>query len=296
MTIRACLPWTASGCRHDAARAASLILLASLLCGWGCGIGREVRQPTSDRSSRIEMSQAEARQVDEWDAGEGMVQGGMNTVDHRCKYWSGKRDGAPANLPGARRYAEAKAEFECEDAARWADQKRREEAERIEREKAAAVVATAEIAGNQCETGNRELMEQWMFFIKDAMVLRFGRDRRPKTFVFADQKLMVANPEGIALQFGDYLGGELHIFAFSILPVTLEVFHGDGQEVTLASPWADQIKWRCSITGDCIAFEPTDPPRPAYDASKMVLAGAGEALTLRVRGQGCSLLMIFRGL
>lgn len=299
MTTSLCLHWTGSGCRHGARPAASLVVLASLLLCWGCGgMGREIRQPTSDPSSRMKMSQADAELVDDWEGKrmEGQTRGDILTAEQQCNYWSGVRDGAPATFPGARRYAEVKADYDCEAAARWAAEERRREAERIEKEKATAAVAAGEIAENRCEAGNRELLERWMFLIKDAMVLRFGSDGRPKTFVFADQKLMVANPDGVALGLGDYLGGELHIFAFGNLPLTLEVFQSDGQAATLASPWAKQVKWRCSITGECISGDINDPPLPAYDDSKMVMAGSGEPLTLRVRGQGCSLVMVFRGL
>lgn len=270
------------------ARRSRVVLAFLALCSVitsGCGLFMVHRQPGHSPDSRMLVLRSEADDIDRWSSG-------MGGSQQACTHWQAIEPNEDYSKR-VRKYARIKAELECAAAERAANA--HAEAQRREAEHLAQLRAWSEdeLAQGKCVPENAAMFQAWALFIKDAMKLRFDASGQPKIFSFVGHDMVVADESGVDLRLDTWMSDELHLFAFGRLPVELEVRDAAGTRSTLASPYENQVTYRCSFTGDCVMAQMGDPERPEERASRVVLARGGVGIT--VKGQGCVLVMGFAG-
>lgn len=255
-----------------------------------CGVFLTHRQPRADPASRVLVLRSEANEIDGWNATPV-----ANDAERGCPFWQSLEavGGRSKRMQG---YLRVRTEHACTIAHHAAlareEERRREEKRMAElRDR-----AEREVTSGACSADNAAMLEAWALFIKDTMKLRFDTSRQAKWFTFVGHQVVVANEDGVSVQLNPWMTGELHLFAFGRLPVTLDVRASSGTPTTLASPWEKQVAYRCAINGDCLAAHATDPPTPEARASRVVLAQGSARFDIDVHGQGCVLVMGFAGI
>ncbi len=257
--------------------------------GAGCGLLMTHRQPGPDPSSRMLVLQSEAHDIDAWSA----VSTSYSS-EHGCEYWKAiQAEGGKSKRVDE--YITVRVERACIARQRWAVAQR--EARRREEEHRAYIreLADQELETGSCTPDNAAMFEAWALFIKDAMKLRFDGGGQPKLFTFVGHEVVVAGDGGARLQLDSWMTRELHLFAFSRLPVELDVRAGSSAPATLPSPFENQVAYRCSYSGRCVMSKVGDPPAPEERTSRVVLAQDSAGFTIDVRGEGCVLVMGFAG-
>jgi hypothetical protein len=263
------------------------LALAAFLLAGGCFPSFKVeRQPSSWPDPVLHLWRVEARQIDAWESDS------PDDLPSKCAYWRDLATKAASDTRGVTAYTKRRAEAVCVAAEERAVRDAENEKELAAQEAALAETTKRELASGTCSDDNRRLFGEWALYLKDAMRMRFTRDRQAKLFTFAGHELAVVGESGTALQLSAGLGGELHLFAFGRRDVELEVVAG-GSQVALTSPWEDQLTWRCEFDGTCTSH--ASPTRPDHSASQVVLTQAADTVAVRLKGSGCVLLVAFYG-
>jgi hypothetical protein len=269
-------------------RGAALLVGLAMLSGC-VGLFTVERQPTGDPGSSVRLWRPDAAVIDAWKADE------PTELAASCEYWEARQARTKDATKGMTLYLSRRVSATCraaqDRAHAIAQERRRQEAHERELDELAA----RELASGACAEENQKFFGDWALFIKDAMQLRFDAGGSAKFFSFIDHELGVIPESGASMQFAAGLGGELHLFAFARRPVELELFARGHGLASSASPWEDQIAYRCRFDGSCTLSQMGDPARPEYRASRVVLARSSEPIEVRLHGKGCVLLVGFYG-
>jgi hypothetical protein len=217
-----------------------------------------------------------------------------------CAFWKTQLGRVSPDERGLSEYVQRRRQHEC-DQSDASDKLGAEAEARDEKARIPMVTLTAsEVARGACEDAHRVALEKFAFSVKDAMKLRLDRDGHAHFLSLIDQQIFVATNEPKAFTHADILGGEVHVFLIGAMPVALEMTRRN-EPVMLTSPWqanptsVDRLGGRREARPMNLPHESFHPTLSVNVASRVVETRSGEPLTLRAKGQGCVLLMAFRG-
>jgi hypothetical protein len=269
-------------------------MLLSLAVLWtGCGVTREVRggylaYEGYVPAETVTVTEAEGSRIDEIRTREDA----LPKMNQRCDLL--RQLLSAEGQPGIHEYLRRRSSYICKKAE---DERAVEAAaarERAERDSRLTAGAREEAASGRCLATNREYFEQWLSFINDTMKTKIFATENTGIYAFAGHQLMVLGQSGADVTVGDWLNGELHVLAFSHLPVELELVDQSGEARTRKSPVERTVGWRHHFGGQATFGVAGDPSPPEHRDSRVLMANPGERFNLRAKGDGCTLLVAFR--
>jgi hypothetical protein len=162
------------------------------------------------------------------------------------------------------------------------------EADKQKQAKALEDLTQGEVKGGECDADHKASMEKLMASVEDAMKAKAGDDGKPIGFTVVDKRTAVFGPDPRNVQIKvTGRGTEVHIMAFGSLPTSLDMMH-EGRAATVRSPAATELASKSSIEHPKFG-----KVTEAHVDSRIVDVKAGETLEIKVRGQGCGVLIAF---
>ena len=162
------------------------------------------------------------------------------------------------------------------------------EAEKQKQAKALEELTQGEVKGGACDADHKASLEKLMAAVEDSMKARTGDDGKPISFTVVDKRTTVFGPDPRNVQIKvSGRGTEVHVMAFGPKELSLDMVH-DGRAATVRSPAA----------GEMAQKSPIEHPKfgkvtEVQVDSRVVDVKPGETLEIKVRGQGCGVLMAF---
>lgn len=148
-------------------------------------------------------------------------------------------------------------------------------------------ITQAEVKSGECEGDHKAALEKAMSVIEDAVKAKNGDDGRPIGFTTVDKRVTVFGPDPRNVQIKvSGRGTEVHVIAFAPQMLSLDLEH-EGRAATVRSPMAAEMASKAP--DEHAKFGKQD----LQVDSRIVDVKAGETLQIKVRGQGCGILMAF---
>lgn len=161
------------------------------------------------------------------------------------------------------------------------------DAEKKKQAAAREEITQAEAKSGQCEDAHKAALEKAMSVIEDAVKAKNGDDGKPIGFTTVDKRVAVfgSDPRNVQIKVAGR-GTEVHVLAFAPEPLSLDLEH-EGKSATVRSPMAS----------DMASKSPDEHAKfgkaELQVDSRIVDTKAGDTLQIKVRGQGCGILMAF---
>jgi hypothetical protein len=162
-------------------------------------------------------------------------------------------------------------------------------AEEEKKKQAAALeeITQAEVKSGQCDTDAKAALDKLMTSIEEAMKSKSDEAGKPIGFTTMDKRSLVfaPDPRTISVKVSGK-GTQVHVLALSVEPVSLDMMH-EGKAATVRSPFASEMASKGPIE------HPKYGKVDAQVDSRIVDVKPNETLEVKVRGQGCGILMSF---
>lgn len=166
--------------------------------------------------------------------------------------------------------------------------KKAAEAEKQKQAKALEELTQGEVKGGQCDADHKASLEKLMSAVEEAMKTKAGDDGKPIGFSVVDKRTTVFGPDPRNVQIKvTGRGTEVHVMAFSAKETSLDMVH-EGRAATVRSPIATAM-----AQANAIEHPKLGKITEVQVDSRIVEVKAGETLEIKVRGQGCGVLMAF---
>lgn len=148
-------------------------------------------------------------------------------------------------------------------------------------------ITQGEVKSGQCEGDHKAALEKAMAVIEDAVKAKNGDDGKPIGFTTVDKRVTVFGPDPRNVQIKvSGRGTEVHVLAFAPEMLSLDLEH-EGRSATVRSPMAAEMASKSP--DEHAKFGKQD----LQVDSRIVDTKAGDTLQIKVRGQGCGILMAF---
>ncbi len=148
-------------------------------------------------------------------------------------------------------------------------------------------ITVAEVKAGQCEADHKAALEKAMGAIEDAVKAKNGDDGKPIGFTTVDKRVTVFGPDAHNVQIKvTGRGTEVHVLAFAPEMLSLDLEH-EGRAATVRSPMAAEMASKAP--DEHAKFGKAD----LQVDSRIVDVKANETLQIKVRGQGCGILVAF---
>lgn len=154
--------------------------------------------------------------------------------------------------------------------------------------KAIEELTQGEVKGGACDPEHQASLEKLTSAVEEAMKVRAGDDGKPMGFTVIDKRTAVFGPDPRNVQIKlTGRGTEVHVMSLGVLPTSLDMIH-DGRAATVRSPAAAAMAQASPIVHAKFG-KVTD----VQVDSRVVQVMPGETLEIKVRGQGCGVLVAF---
>lgn len=148
-------------------------------------------------------------------------------------------------------------------------------------------ITQGEVKSGQCEDAHKAALEKAMATIEDAVKAKNGDDGKPIGFTTVDKRVTVFGPDPRNVQIKvSGRGTEVHVLAFAPEMLSLDLEH-EGRSATVRSPMAAEMASKAP--DEHAKFGKQD----LQVDSRIVDTKAGDTLQIKVRGQGCGILVSF---
>lgn len=148
-------------------------------------------------------------------------------------------------------------------------------------------ITSGEVKSGNCEDAHKAALEKAMGAIEDAVKAKNGDDGKPIGFTTVDKRVTVFGPDPRNVQIKvSGRGTEVHVLAFAPEMLSLDLEH-EGRAATVRSPMAAEM------AGKSADEHPKFGKAELQVDSRIVDTKAGDTLQIKVRGQGCGILMAF---
>jgi hypothetical protein len=162
-------------------------------------------------------------------------------------------------------------------------------AEDEKKKQAAALedITQSEVKSGQCDADAKTALEKLMTTVEDAMKAKNDDAGKPIGFttLYKSSNVFAPDPRTIQVKVAGK-GTQVQVLALSSKEVSLDMVH-DGRAATVRSPFAQEMAGK----------GPVDHPKygkvDAQVDSRVVDVKPNETLEIKVRGQGCGVLMAF---
>lgn len=155
-------------------------------------------------------------------------------------------------------------------------------------QKAIEELTQGEVKGGACDAEHQASLEKLMGAVEEAMKVRTGDDGKPAGFTVIDKRTAVFGPDPRNVQIKlTGRGTEVHVMSLGVLPTSLDMIH-DGRAATVRSPAAAAM----AQTSPIVHAKFGKVTEVQVD-SRIVQVMPGEMLEIKVRGQGCGVLIAF---
>lgn len=159
-------------------------------------------------------------------------------------------------------------------------------------DKAAAVekLTAEEAKSGQCDAAHKQALEKLALEVETAMKAKTGEDGKPLAFQVVGKRVLAlgSDPRGVELTVTGK-GTELHVLAYGVNEISMDVLAGTTAATTLRSPFHKTA----TSTPLSLDVPNVGTVTEIQGDSRQVVIKPGQPLEVKMTGQGCAAMISF---
>jgi len=158
--------------------------------------------------------------------------------------------------------------------------------------KAAAIdaLASAEAKSGTCDDGHKAALEKLLGDVENGLKAKNGEDGKPLGLQLVGKRVVALGPGAKAMEMAvSGRGTEVHVMAFGVKDVSLDVLVGNAAATTMRSPFQ-----RSATTAPLsLELPKIGAVNEVQSDSRQVTIKPGQPIVVKLSGQGCAGLISF---
>jgi hypothetical protein len=160
--------------------------------------------------------------------------------------------------------------------------------EQAERAKAIDALTEREAKSGECSPEHQKALEKLIAEVEEGLVAKSGDDGKPLGLQLVGKRVLALGPDARAIEMSvSGRGTEVHVLAYSVRDVSIDVLAGTTAATTLRSPF------QRTPTAEPLSVTLPEIGRTEElsSDSRQVTITPGQPLQIRLTGQGCAALI-----